>query len=249
MADNFLKLNDDKTDFIVIGSNHFLSKCHHKSLTVGDHVVPASTSVKNIGASFDCSLSMETEINAKCKSAWWQLYQISKIKKFLSPDQLKTVTVSLVLSKLDQNNALLCHLPDCLIYKLQRIQNSAARLVCSSGRQTDPCPLLVSLHWLPVKQRIVFKVLLIVFKCLNGSGPPYLSELLTAYTNSELRQSLRSSCQHNLAVPRSFSKCGDRSFSVCGPSLWNSLPLDIKNSPSVATFKKSLKTHLFCKRF
>ena len=245
MAKNFLKLNDDKTDFLVIGNKCFLTKVKCNLLSVGDHCVSASNCVKNIGVTLDSSLSMENEIKAKCKSAWWQLYQISKIKKFLTTEQQKTVIVSLVISKLDRNNSLLHDLPDYLLVKLQRIQNSAARLLCSAGRQVDAVPLLITLHWLPVKKRITFKLLLIVYKCLNGIGPRYLSELLSCYSNSEPRQCLRSSSQDDLHIPRCTNKFGDRSFVVCGPKLWNSIPVNIKNSPSVATFKKSLKTFLF----
>ena len=179
------------------------------------------------------------------KTAWWQLYQISKIKKFLTTEQLKTVTLSLVLTKLDQNNSLLYNLPDYLLLKLQRVQNSAARLVCSAGQQIDPSVLLISLHWLPIKQRIKFKILLTVYKCLNGRGPAYLSELLSPYTNSKSRHRLRSSEFSHLDVPRSITKFGDRSFCVCGPKLWNALPARIRNSASVSSFRKSLKTFLF----
>jgi len=245
MAENFLKLNDDKTDFIVIGNKCFTSQITQNHLAVGEHTVSASSSVKNIGASFDTSVSMGTEISAKCRSAWWQLYQISKIKKFLTADQLKTVTVSLVLSKLDQNNSLLHELPDYLLGRLQRVQNSAARMILSAGRQTDAVPLLVSLHWLPVKKRIKFKILLLVYKCLNGIGPLYLTELLFPYSNSDIRKCLRSSSLDNLHVPQTNNKYGDRSFAVCGPQLWNTLPLDIRNSTNVKSFKKSLKTFLF----
>ena len=190
-------------------------------------------------------VAMETEIKTKCKSAWWQLYQISKIRRFLTADQLKTVSVSLVLSKLDQNNSLLHDLPECVLVKLQRVQNSAARLLCSAGRQFDAAPLLVSLHWLPIKKMIKFKIVLLVYKCLNGIGPLYLSELLSFYSNSESRQCLRSSSLDNLHVPRSSTKFGDRSFLVCAPKLWNSLPFNLRNSLSVKSFKKSLKTFLF----
>ena len=245
MAKNYLKLNDDKTEFLVIGNKCFLSQVKCDNLSVGDHCVSASNCVKNIGATLDSSLSMENEIKSKCKSAWWQLYQISKIKKFLTTEQQKTVIISLVISKLDRNNSLLHNLPVYLLVKLQRIQNSAARLLCSAGRQIDAIPLLITLHWLPVKQRIKFKILLIVYKCLNGIGPLYLSELLSSYSNSEPRQCLRSSSLDDLQVPRSNNKFGDRSFFVCAPKLWNTLPVEIKNRPSVESFKKSLKTFLF----
>ena len=181
----------------------------------------------------------------KCKSAWWQLYQISKIKSFLTADQLKTVTVSLVLSKLDQNNSLLHNVPDCLLAKLQRVQNSAARMLCSVSRHTEATPLLVSLHWLPIRKRITFKILLLVYKCLSGIGPLYLTELLSSYTNSESRQSLRSSSLDKLLIPLSNNKFGNRSFVVSAPGLWNILPVEIRCSTSVNSFKKSLKTFLF----
>ena len=245
MAENYLKLNDDKTDFILIGNKFYLSKAKTKCLIVGGHRVPVSNYVKNIGASFDSSLSMEAEINVKCKSAWWQLFQISKIKSFLTVDQLKTVTVSLVLSKLDMNNSLLHNLPDYLLMRLQRVQNSAARMIYSARRECDAIPLLASLHWLPVKQRLKYKILLLVYKCLNGIGPLYLTELLSSYTNSEARQCLRSSMLDNLHVPLSNNKFGDRSFCVCAPKLWNTLPVTIRGSTSVDSFKKSLKTFLF----
>ena len=245
MAKIFLKLNDEKPDFIIIGNKRFMSQVQCKILTVGEQCVPTSTSVRNIGASLDSSLTMDTEIKAKCKSAWWQLYQISKIRRFLTPEQVKTVTVSLVLSKLDQNNSLLHDLPACVLLKLQRVQNSAARLLCSASRQVDAAPLLVSLHWLPIKKRIKFKIVLLVYKCLNGIGPLYLSELLSFYSNTESRKCLRSSSLDNLHVPRTNTNFGDRSFLVCAPKLWNSLPFDLRNSPSVESFKKSLKTFLF----
>jgi hypothetical protein len=119
---------------------------------------------------------MENEIKSKCKSAWWQLFQISKIKKFLATKHQNPVLLSLVISKLDRNNSLLHNLPDYLLVKLQRIQNSATRFLCCADRQVDAIPLLVTLHWLPVKQSIKFKILLIVYKCLNGMDPLYLSE-------------------------------------------------------------------------
>ena len=129
MALNFLNLNDDKADDIVIGNRYLLLKSKHRDLIVDDDRVSASSFVKNIGASLESSLLIETEIKAKCKSAWWQLYQISKIQTFLTTEQLKTVTLSLVLTKLDQKISLLYNLPDYLLLKLQRVQNSMACLV------------------------------------------------------------------------------------------------------------------------
>jgi hypothetical protein len=242
MAKNFLKLNDDKTDFMIVGNNYFLSHVNCSRLTIGNVSVNPSSHVKNIGAVLDSTLSMNEEISAKCKSAWWQLYQLSKIKKFLSTNQLKSVVIALVLCRLDQNNALLQGLPTKSIERLQKVQNAAARLICSSGRFDDSAPLLISLHWLPITHRITFKILLFVFKCQKDMAPPYLSDLLIPYTCS---YDTRLSDSNNLVKARTHNNWGDRCFAVAGPRLWEHLPLTIKNHSSVKSFKKALKTHLF----
>ena len=242
MAENFLKLNDDKTDFLIVGNRRLLSRVKCSRITIGDVSVTPSSHVKNIGAILDSTLSMDQEVSAKCKSAWWQLHQISKIKKFLSIDQLKSVITALVLCRLDQNNALLFGLPAQSIKKLQRVQNAAARLIFSSGRFDHSRPLLFSLHWLPIMQRIKFKILLIVFKCVKNIAPLYLSELLTPYP---ALYNSRFSDGDNLMVARTFNNWGDRCFAVAGPRLWNDLPETIKQNSSVPSFKKSLKHHLF----
>jgi hypothetical protein len=104
-------------------------------------------------------------------------------------------------------------------------------------------PVLIRLHWLPIHYRSVFKILLIVYKLLNGFCPPYLSCCLEYRKSS---RSLRSvSNEHLLAPPSNYKTYGDRSFSVCAPKLWNRLPYDLRKSSTVSSFKKDLKTYLF----
>ena len=111
-------------------------------------------------------------------------------------------------------------------------------------------PVLRSLHWLPVKYRIDFKVSLLTFKALYGLTPPYISEL-TSVKDTSSRYSLRSNNGILLNFPtcKSFTTLGDRSFYMAAPKLWNDLPLFIRNISSVNSFKKFLKTHLFQKAF
>ena len=101
----------------------------------------------------------------------------------------------------------------------------------------------MDLHWLPVARRIQFKVLLMVFKGLNGLAPPYISELMVKKTESYCN--LRSNDNHLLVVPISSSKYGDRNFRHVGPKLWNNLPIDMRLCSNVKSFKKMLKTLLF----
>jgi hypothetical protein len=243
MAKNYLKLNDSKTNFMVLGSSYNLKSISTTHITIGDADVQPSDSVKNIGATLDKHLKMDAQVNLTCKSAWFHLYQLGKIKKYLSDSQMKDVIHAFVISKLDQNNSLLVGSPKYLISKLQSVQNAAAKLVCGINRYDRVEPPLDKLHWLPVEQRIQFKLLLLCFKCLNGHGPEYLSELLIPYVPT---RTLRSSCANSLVEPRSSMKTyGDRSFGVAGPRLWNRLPSSVKDSTSVNAFKKSLKTYLY----
>ena len=108
--------------------------------------------------------------------------------------------------------------------------------------------MLDSLHWLPVKFRIEFKILLLTYKALHGMGPVYIKEMLKLYVPT--KSCLRSSKQFLLCVPKSrLVSCGDRSFSIVAPRLWNDLPYEIKCAQSVDSFKQNLKTYLYSRAF
>ena len=127
--------------------------------------------------------------------------------------------------------------------KLQHVQNTAARIVTQTRKFDHITPVLFDLHWLPVSYRIVFKILLLVFKSLNNLSPNYLAGRLSYQSHS---RNLRSASKQLLEQPRSFTKTyGDKAFSVCFLKLWNSLQLDLRKSPSLIGFKKGLKTYLF----
>ena len=129
--------------------------------------------------------------------------------------------------------------------RLQNVQNTAARIVCRIGKYERITPVLVDLHWLPVHYRIVFKILLLVYKSINGMSPGYLSDLLQFCKSS---RSLRSVSDELLSLQRTATKTyDDRAFTIFAPRLWNTLPFDIRKSSCVSAFKKSLKTYLFSK--
>ncbi len=129
-----------------------------------------------------------------------------------------------------------------------KLERSNILALLTRAKKTDRVtPILASLHWLPVHFRIQFKILLFVFKALNGQAPSYLTDHLTPLSSS---RSLRSSDRAFLAVPRSRLKTkGDRAFSIAAPRLWNQLPLDIRLAPSITTFKTKLKTYLYSQAF
>ena len=119
----------------------------------------------------------------------------------------------------------------------------AARLILNLDFFSSISLAFRFLHWLPIKERINFKILLLTYKALIGLAPSYLYEMLSLRPN---HYSLRSSNSCILYVPRTRCKTlGDRSFSASAPKLWNALPSYIKESNTVATFKSRLKTHIF----
>ena len=126
------------------------------------------------------------------------------------------------------------------------VPNSAIKLVAYVKRDQNIDAARRALHWLPIKDRIVFKLLLITYKIRNGLAPDYLNDLVTEYTPT---RTLRSSSKCLLQPPSSreilTASYGDRAFSVAAPSLWNQIPLSIRNADSVNCFKRLLKTHLF----
>ena len=152
-----------------------------------------------------------------------------------------------ILSRLDYCNSLLAGCPK-ILSKLQKVQNNAAKLIFRITRSAHITPMLHSLHWLPTEQRIEYKLSLLCFKIISHQAPVYLSVLLHLYTPS---RQLRSSTDTRVFRIPSFrtKSCGQRSFSYQAPVIWNQLPVSVRRSTSVSSFKSSLKTFLFLKTF
>ena len=244
MTSNMLKLNDSKTEVLLLGKDHQRRRIHIDKLKIGDSEIKIETtsSVRNLGFFLDSDISSKTHVSKICQSSHFHLRNIGKIRKMLDSDTTKTLVQSLVVSKIDYCNALLLNAPSTTIDRLQKIQNRAARLVTLSRPREHITPVLRSLHWLPVKERISFKICCIIYKCLNDLAPEYLSELLELYVPP---RPLRSQSQQHLSLKYGRLDISERAFPIGGPKLWNKLDMSIRNSENLNIFKKRLKTHHF----
>ena len=178
MRKNKLQLNDLKTEAMVIFCVHNQSKVNIPHIQVGDSEIQPGSMVRNIGAQLDETLSRRSHVNSLCSRAHFYLRNISKIRHLLDRRTTSTLVHAYVTSRLDNGNALLCGLPQSLLSKVQRVQNAVARLVCLTGWQEHITPVLKELHWLPVRQRISFNVLVLTYQALHGTAPQCMTTFL-----------------------------------------------------------------------
>ena len=217
-------------------------------LTIGDSVIDTSESARDLGVIFDSRLDMKQHLKSIARSASFAIYKIGQIRKYLDSNATERLVHAFISSRLDCCNSLLFGLPNCDIAKLQRLQNSAARLVSRCKYRDHITPVLKELHWLPVQYRIEYKILLLTYKALCDLAPAYIQDLVCSYRPS---RSLRSSSKNFLRPPSKGNTIyySDRAFCTAAPLLWNQLPHHIRLSSSLAQFKSSLKTHLFKKAY
>ena len=192
-------------------------------------------------------LSMDNQVQHICRVAYFHIHCIGKIRNFLDQKTTEIMIHSYVKSRLDNGNCLLYDISDHRLTKLQRLQNAAARLITKTRKHDHITAVLINVHWLPIKQRIEYKLLLLTFRSLHGLAASYLSDLLIRY---EPTRALRSADAHLLEVPRSRLRTqGEKAFSSAAPRLWNNLPLAMRATDSLSAFKKQLKTLLFKRVF
>jgi len=190
---------------------------------------------------------MVDHVTAVYKSCFFQLRQLRLIRSCLTMDSAKSLVHGFISSRLDYCTSLLVGAADRVIRKLQEVQNAAAGLIIGTHKFDHITPILRDLHWLPVHQRIKYKIAMLVNKCLRGLAPPYLAELFQPVVELAGRRHLRSAASDKLSVQRTATTIDRSNFAVSGTDIWNSLPTDLRlSSLSTATFARHRKTHLFC---
>ena len=152
---------------------------------------------RNLGVWFDSNLQFRSHINKTCQSAFFSLCNIRRMRKYIPFEAAKSLVQAFVISRIDYCNAILYGLPAIHVNRLQRVQNAAARLLTNTPRYSHITPVMINLHWLPVKFRIIFKVNLLTFKALHGLAPAYLSDIISFKGDSNYN--LRSNFSNLLA--------------------------------------------------
>ncbi len=241
MAINILKLNDLKTELSLIGSRYgILVPCSH--IQIGNEEVPPSVSAQNLSVIFDSGMTLEAHVNSVVSAAFYHFKNIGSIQNHQTQEAAVTLIHAHVTSRLDYCNALLYGLSDKILYKVQKGQNAAARVVTGTNKFEHITTVLNNLHWLLVKFRINFKILLTV-NAYHGLAPSYLCDLIDKKLPTYI---LRNYDDFLLVEPRTKLKTyGDRAFSKAAPFHWNPRHIHIRRSPNVACFKQRLKTYLF----
>ncbi len=226
MKDHHLQLNLAKTELLVVSANPSLH--HNFSIHLVSSTITPSRTARNLRVVIDDQLSFTDHIATTAWSCRFALYNIRKIRLFLSEQDAQLLVKALLLSRLDYCNALLAGLPACTIKPLQLIQNAAARVVFNEPKNAHVTPLFIRLHCLPVAALIKFKVLMCAYKRTTGAASKYLNSLVQTYASS---RSFRSASERCLVMPsQRGTKSLSRTFSWTVPSWWNDHQVSIRFS-------------------
>ena len=231
---------------LLVGTDQQLKKTDlSKPVNVAGCPIIPSKEIKNLGVVLDQKLSFDSHVDKVCKAAYFHIRALQHIRRSLPQDIVRTVACSIVGSRLDYCNAVLFGVKLSNIAKLQRVQNTLARVISYKSKYDHITPVLSDLHWLPIRKRIEHKMATIIYKVRLHHEPSYLATMLT---DKGPERNLRSSRLELLAAPSVRQKrtvISSRSFSNAAPSIWNNIPLNIRNSDNIDSFKRNLKTYLF----
>ena len=248
MASSRLRLNASKTELIWLGAAWYVRLCPvGPQLIAGAEITP-SVKVRDLGAMVDSDLTLKAHVHHVTSVGYFHIRQLRLLRRSLTFDAAHALVRAMVHSRLDYCNGILANAPLGLLNCLQSVMRSAARLVLRLPPWASVTQLMRDqLHWLPVQQRITFKLCTMAYKCTHGLAPIYLSRLCSSVASVPARAGLRSAASGRLLIPDTrMSTVGRRGFYYACPAAWNTLPPALTvNSLSLTTFKKQLKTFLF----
>ena len=240
---NMLKLNDNKTEFMLVTSmrtNHL----HNlpTSITMGNAQILIKQSVNNLVFTFYCHLTMNAHVSNIVRTCYLELRRLASIRRFMTSTVTATLVSAFALSRIDYCNSLLFGSSHDVTSHLQRIQNYAARVILRLPKTSSITIHLKSLRWLPVKVRSTYKIACLCYHCHSSTAPSYVTDMLhrkPLHTRNTRSNSYTMPLLNRPA--HSKATLSDRSFSS---SVWNAIPNDVSRAPSLASSKSRLKTYL-----
>ena len=243
-----LILNDNKTELMLVTSKR--TKHLHSlatSITIGNAQIPFKQSVKNLGVTLDCHLTMNAHVSNIARTYFFELRRLTSIRRFMTSTATATLVSAFALSRIDYCSSLLFDSTHDMAFHLQWIQNYAARVILRLPKSSSITIHLKSLHWLPVKVRSTYRIACLFYNCHSSTAQSYVADVLhrkppdTRNTrSSSYTMSLINRPAHNKAT------LVDRSFYFASSSVWNSIPYDVRCDPSLSSFKSRLMTCLLC---
>ena len=238
-SEHLLKLNKDKTEILVFGDKAFLNTMKiHGIFTDRDErsCIRFSESAKYLGVWLDTHLTFDVHVSKMISSGYAKLRKIRTYRKHITKQETETLIHAFISSKIGNCNSILMGINRKHLRKVQKLQNAAIRTVYRLPIRSSVSDCYKELHWLNVEQRITFKLILFVFKAMNGKSPDGISELI------KLKDPVRMIVRENTFFPR--TALGRRAFCYLGPRYWNVLPINIRQCTSIDKFKTLLKSHI-----
>ena len=234
--DLFMKINPDKTEIALLRPSSLNNEVIINGILFHGQCIRFSEYVKNVGVVVDQNLSMDKHVSSVVSHSYKILKDIGRVKKYMTRKRLEELVHAVIANRLDYCNSLFVNISRENIFKLQKVQNTAARLILGRRRRDSAKECLRELHWLNIDTRITFKILLLVFKVLRGKCN---MSLTYKGFNGRPEDFLL------LKTPTFKTKYGQRTFEYNGSRLWNALPLHIRTEENIEVYKSRIKTLLF----
>jgi len=245
--ENGMLLNPDKTEAVLFGTRSQRTKVDISAgVEVAGVKVPFSDTVKLLGVKLDSELSLDKHVNDVVRSCSYHTRALRHIRPLLTVEAAQMVAHGIVSARLDYCNGLLYGTSARNFDRLQRAQNALARAVCQAPITSSATELRRQLHWLPIRQRVEYKLATITYKTRQSGVPAYLATFLNEY--QPVRE-LRSSDRQFLVKPVTKLALSSKAFSVNAPTVWNSLSFNTRAATTFSSFKRGLKTELFTRTY
>ena len=240
---NNMYINANKTSTMILGSKYKTNTSDAIHISIENDMLASTEHQKLLGIYLDQNLTYDKEVDEICKSVSKRITLLKLLSKYVDQNSLKIYYQSYILPLFDYGCMVWGKTKKSNIDRLIKLQKRAARIILKADIMTSSKHMFTVLNWLPFDKRVDYHTCIMVYKALNKQTPEYISQLLVK-TSDTHSLNLRSNSNDDLRIPRSYTQYFDKSFSVCGPKLWNNLPADVKLSKTLEIFKRKLKDYM-----